>query len=184
MQKHEFLSKLKVTIQAKFQEIMAGKPHDQKFLNYGDSETLCFVVQNVFRNRLNNVVPPQVEAACHLSKAVLAPSAKEKIRLIKAAVGLAGGATGMAMIISALAMALHWGASVTTLVIAFFTGTALTGPICIGAAGLAAIAIAGYFAFSGSPEKDTEHFLNALTGSVCKASEVVWDQHQDMLSRD
>jgi hypothetical protein len=46
---------------------------------------------------------------------------------------------------------------------------------------VAIAAIAGYFALSGNPEKDTERFLEALKKSSQEAANAIWPEYNDRL---
>jgi hypothetical protein len=176
----KFQARLASSIDAKFAEVVAGKPDGKKHFTYTDGITLTTSVRNIFRNKLDTV-PPQVEAACKLSEAVLAPSRAEKQSLIKAAVGLAGGTTGIVMIIGALGTALGWGAGVVASVTAFFVGSALVVPLLWTTIGVAVTAIAGYYAFTSSAETDTERFLNVLKSTTSEAVASVWPECKQQL---
>ncbi|MBM3273125.1 hypothetical protein FJY94_07785 [Candidatus Kaiserbacteria bacterium] len=73
---------------------MNDKANGDRFLTFTDSQILTASVRNLFKNALD-AVPPQIEAACKLSEAILAPSATEREQLIKSAVGIGGGAAGI-----------------------------------------------------------------------------------------
>lgn len=175
-----FGSRLENTIAAKFGEIMASKPPGAKFLNYSDAQTLTAMVRNVFRRRLN-VVPNQIEIALTLSEAVLAPSTREKIELLKKASGIAGGAGGIAMIITGIGLALGWGAGAIAAIKAWLVGGAFLGPVGWITGGIALAAIAAYFALTDDQAKDTERFINALKGGLKEAITPVWADFGDRL---
>lgn len=172
-----FKSALESTIQVKFAEIMRGKIEANKHLVYADAKILTASVRNVFRAPLG-FVPPQVEAACKLSEAVLAPSAQEKMDLIKAVIGIGGTSAGVALIIAGVGTALGWGASVVTTVVAFFVGSPTLGPLGAGLAGVILAGIATYFATSGSEAKDTERFMDVLNSSTDRAVDAIWLEHE------
>lgn len=175
-----FNAALGSTIDVKFAEIMNGKTVENKFLNYVDSQILTATVRNVFKNALD-VVPPQVEAACKMSEAILAPSALEREQLIKSAVGIGGGAAGIGMIIAGIGGALGWGAGVIASVSAFFVGTSLAGPAGWAIAGITLAGIAAYFATTSNETKDTERFMNVLKSSTERAVEAIWPEHEATL---
>lgn len=100
-----FKAALESTIDAKYAEIMRGKTDADRFLTYIDGQILTASVRNVFKGTLR-VTPPQVEAACNLSDAILAPSNEERQRLLKTAVGTGGGVAGIGMVIAGVASAL------------------------------------------------------------------------------
>lgn len=177
-----FQSALDSTIDIKFAEIIKTKPEKENFLNFIDSQIMTASVRNVFKNALG-AVPPQIEAACKLSEAILAPSALEREQLIKSAVGIGGGAAGVGMIIAGVGGALGWGAGVIASVSAFFVGTSLAGPAGWAIAGITLAGIAAYFATTSNQMKDTERFLNVLKSSCSRAVEAIWPEHQGALIR-
>lgn len=182
MTSDEFKATLESTIDAKFAEIMKSKAEADRHLTYIDAVTLTTAVRNIFKHKLR-VTPPQVEAACKLSEAVLAPTSAERQNLIKAAVGAAGGAAGIAMIIGGIGAALGWGAGVIATVTAFFVGSAIAGPAAWIVAGVAIAAIAGYFAFTGNKHTDTERFMSVLKNSSSQAVDAIWSQYESDLSK-
>ena len=170
-----FSSALDGTIDAKFAEIMSSKVDADKYLTFVDSKILTATVRNVFKNALG-AVPPQIEAACKLSEAILAPSALEREQLIKSAAGICGGAAGIGMIIAGIGGALGWGAGVIASVSAFFVGTSIAGPAGWAVAGITLAAIAAYFATTSNEAKNTERFLNVLKSSISRAVEAIWPE--------
>lgn len=175
-----FTSALDSTIDVKFAEIMSCKADTDKFLTFVDSQILTASVRNVFKNALD-VVPPQIEAACKLSEAILAPSAQEREQLIKSAAGIGGGAAGIGMIIAGIGGALGWGAGIIASVSAFFVGTSLAGPAGWAIAGVTLAGIAAYFATTSNQTKDTERFLNVLKSSTGRAIEAIWPEYETAL---
>ncbi|MEI7828083.1 MAG: hypothetical protein WCI87_09925 [Euryarchaeota archaeon] len=179
----EFKATLESTIDAKHADIMRSKAGvDKQYLSYFDAVTMTTAVRNIFKNKLR-VTPPQVEAACKLSEAVLAPTAKERENLIRATFGMAGGAAGIAMIIGGIGAALGWGAGVVAVVVAFFVGSSIAGPAAWMVAGAAIAAIAGYFALTGNKGTDTERFMNVLKNSTAQAVDAIWQQYEGDLSK-
>lgn len=176
-----FKSALDSTIDVKYAEIMSSKA-DDKFLTFVDSQILTASVRNVFKIALD-AVPPQIEAACKLSEAILAPSALEREQLIKSAVGIGGGAAGIGMIIAGVGSALGWGAGIIASVSAFFVGTSLAGPAGWAIAGVTLAGIAAYFATTSNKTTDTERFLNVLKSSTSRAVEVIWPEYEAALVR-
>jgi len=178
--RERFTSALHSTIDVKFAEIMSGKADAEKCFTFVDGQILTSTVRNVFRNAID-VVPVQIEAACKLSEAILAPSVQEREQLIKSAVGIGGGAAGIGMIIAGIGGALHWGTSVIGSVIALFTGTSFTGPVGWTIAGVTLAGIAAYFAVTSSEATDTERFLNVLKSSIDRATEAIWPEYETAL---
>lgn len=177
-----FKAALESTIDAKFAEILRGKGNENRYLCYVDGQIMTTAVRNVFKHALGTV-PSQVETACTLSEAILAPSAQEREQLIKSAVGIGGGAAGIGMIIAGIGGALGWGAGVIASVTAFFVGTSLAGPIGWMIAGVTLAGIAAYFATTSNRATDTERFLNVLKGSTSRAIEVIWPEHEAALMK-
>lgn len=175
-----FTSRLDSTIDVKFAEIMRGKADTDKFLTFVDGQILTAAVRNVFKNALD-VVPPQMEAACKLSEAILAPSAQEREQLIKSVVAIIGGTTSIGMIIAGIGGALGWGAPIVASVSAFFFGTSVAGPAGWVVSGVALAGIAAYFATTGNQAKDTERFLNVLKSSTSHAIEAIWPEYETAL---
>lgn len=177
-----FKAALDSTIDVKFAEVMNGKANGDKFLTFTDSQIFTASVRNVLKNALD-AVPPQIEAACKLSEAILAPSATEREQLIKSAVGIGGGAAGIGMIIAGVGSALGWGAGVIASVSAFFVGTSLAGPAGWAIAGITLAGIAAYFATTSNHATDTERFLNVLKSSTSRAVEAIWPEHEAALMK-
>ena len=180
--RERFQSALKSTIDVKFAEIMVSKKESEAYLTYIDAQILTAKVRAIFKNVLT-VTPPQVEAACLLSEAILAPSTKDKENKIKAAVGVAGGTAGIGIVIGAIGTALGWGAGIVAGFTAAIVGTSFAGPIGWGIAGLSLAAIAGYFASTSNNQTDTERFLLVLKSSTEKAVDAIWTQYSTELSR-
>lgn len=178
----KFKAALESTIDLKFAEVMKSRPDTDKYLTYVDAQILTASVRNIFKTILS-FTPPQVEAACLLSEAILAPSAQEKQNQIKAAIGLSGGTAGIAMVIGGVATALGWGAGVAASVSAFFIGTSMTGPVGWMIAGVSLAAVAGYFATTSNKQTDTERFINVLKSASAKAVDAIWEQYGDELSK-
>lgn len=175
-----FKSALDSTIDVKYAEIMSGKANADMFLTFVDSQILTASVRNVFKNALD-AVPAQIEAACKLSEAILAPSALEREQLIKSAVGIGGGAAGIGMIIAGVGGALGWGAGIIASVSVFFVGTSLAGPAGWAIAGITLAGIAAYFATTSNKATDTERFLKVLKCSTSRAVDAIWAEYETSL---
>lgn len=178
----KFKAALESTIDVKFADILRTKKDAEAYLTYVDAQTMTASVRNIFKSALS-VTSPQVDAACMLSEAVLAPTAVEKQKLIKSSVGVSGGATGIGIVIGAIGSALGWGTPAYMGFITFFTGTAIAGPIGLGVAGLSLAAIAGYFASTSNNQTDTERFLRVLKSATARAVDTIWEQHEIELSK-
>lgn len=178
----KFKAALESTIDVKFADIMRSKKESEAFLTYIDAQTMSASVRNIFKSALT-VTPPQVDAACMLSEAILAPSTTEKEKQIKAAVGVAGGTAGIGIVIGAVGSALGWGAGVIATFTAAVAGSSVAGPIGWGIAGLSLAAVAGYFASTSNNQTDTERFLRVLKSSTARAVDAIWEQRETELSR-
>ncbi len=180
---NRFKSLLKATIDKQLGEILSQKPEGKKHLNYVDAITITSYVRNIFIDRLG-MCPDQVAAACELSKAVLAPSAKERMKLIKAAISIGGGTAGISMIVSGVCMAAGLGAGMAAKVVALFVGASLGGPVALISIGVAVAAIAGYIALTGNPQKDTQRFIESLTEGLNRSVDAIWEEHGKELMKN
>lgn len=180
--RNKFKAALESTIDVKFADIMRSKKDLEAFLTYIDAQTMTASVRNIFKSVLT-VTPPQVDAACMLSEAVLAPTTVEKEKQIKAAVGVAGGTAGIGIVIGAIGSALGWGAGVIATFTAAVAGSSVAGPIGWGIAGLSLAAVAGYFASTSNKQTDTERFLRVLKSSTARAVDAIWEQYEKQLSK-
>jgi hypothetical protein len=183
MKKDTFSAILEQTVQAKFAELISKKDIKEKYLNYIDAVTLTSSVRNIFIHKIE-FVPPQVDAACKMAEAILAPSAAERTNLLKAAVAVGGGSAGIGMIIGGIGAALGWGAGAIEAVTVFFTGAALLGPIGWIIGGVTIAAVAGYFAIASTNEQKSEKFLTVLISGVKQATDIIWEEYKDQLSKD
>lgn len=178
----KFKAALESTIDLKFSELLRSKPDAEKYLNYIEAQVLTATVRNIFKTVLS-FTPPQVDAACRISEAILAPSAQEKQNQIKAAIGLAGGTAGIGMVIGGVGAALGWGASMIATVTAAFVGSSIAGPAGWIIAGVSLAAIAGYFATTSNKQTDTERFINVLKTSTARSVDACWAQYETELSK-
>ena len=179
MNKEEFKAILKITIEAKILELL--KKRNTNCLLYPDAMEITHMVRNIFITALGSV-PNEIEVACLLSDAVLAPSKREKEELIKKAKALSTGVVGLIAIISAIATALGWGLGIKAAIIAWFAGTSMLGPIGLGMAGVTALVIAGYFMFSDDKEELLEKYKRALENGLNHAVDEIWEEHKEKLS--
>lgn len=160
-----------------FSTLMANKSKDDVF-TLSDGENIVTALLTVVKKDYGET-PPVFKAACDLSLAIVAPSQIEKIKYIKSAVGVAGGVTGIGMVISALGTVLGWGAGVIASIKAFFVGVSLAGPIAIATLGLIIAGIATYFAFSKDDNATlAQKFKEALIKQTEKAVETTWNQYK------
>lgn len=174
MKKESFIAEVKTTIDVKRAEITAKKSEDT-MMSYFDLLIITLAVRNIFKNRLS-VIPKQVEVACLLAEAAMAPTTAERCNRIKAAIGIGGGVAGLAMVIGGIVLALGWGAGVVSAICGWFAGTSMLGPIGWIASGVAVAGIAGYFAFSGDDASRSERAINALKNGMEGAIEAIWPE--------
>lgn len=178
--KDKFKGLLQTTIDVTINEIVSQKTSENKALNYIDSKTISLKIRNLFNKELS-YIPNEIETVCYLTEAILSPSVKEKIELIKKAVGVGGSLAGIGAIIAGIAAALGWGASVTTAVVTFFTGVAIAGPLAWVLGGVGIAVIAGYFALSNDDYKNDEKYRRALKESLNRAIDEIWEREKDKL---
>lgn len=178
----KFVSAVESTIDIKFASIMERKAKDEEFLTYVDGQIITASVRNIYRNAIG-FTPPEIDAACKLSEAVLAPSAEERKNLIRAAAGVAGGTAGIGMILGGIGVALGWGAGVGAAITGWLVGTAMAGPIGWIMAGVTLAGISSYFAVSADRQVSSESFINALKASVGAATTSIWSEHEGPLTQ-
>lgn len=206
----KFVSQLTLSINQKFAEVLAAnqakaaaqaqqasdgkngkdKEEDPAVLSMLDAATITNYVRGVFMQRLQ-CVPEQIEAACVLSEATVAPSTIMRLKLIKRAIGIGGGLAGLGTIAGAIMVALGVG-TVTTApaiwasIVAYFTATTMStpvlGPLAIGLLGAGVAGVSIYFAASGDAAERAEKFRKALTESCKKAVAQCWDEFGEKLS--
>lgn len=164
--KQLLFSQLKIIIRERVSEVLAEK--EKKVLHFHEAEEITGLIEGFFL-RFGGKVPNDIESTLKLSLATIAPTQKERIKLLKAVVGISGGTTGIAMIVGGIGLALGWGSGVVAAVVTFFTGASLAGPIAWVAGGVGVATIAAYFALSSNEEANTERFLSALKGGLRKA---------------
>ena len=157
--------------------IMERKSQGEVF-TLSDGEKIVEALLAVVKKDYNKI-PPEFKAACDLSLAIIAPSALEKTRYIKSAVGVAGGMAGIGSVLGALSMVMGWGAGVLAAIKAFFIGVSLTGPIALAVGGLTIAGIATYFAFAKDDNATlAQKFNEALVKQTEKAVETTWNQYK------
>ncbi len=178
--KDKFKGLLQTTIEVTINKIVSQKTSENKALNYIDSKTISLTIRNLFNKELS-YVPDEIETVCCLTEAILSPSLKIKIELLKKAVGVGGGLAGISAIITGIAGALGWGASVITSFTTFFTGVALAGPLAWVLGGVGIATIAGYFALSNDEYKNDEKYRKALKEALNSAIDNIWDREKDKL---
>jgi len=179
-----FFEQVHAQIDAKAVELIAGKEEESAYLGYDEFRVVTARVRGLFRERLGEV-PREVDAACALSEAVLAPTRQETIRLLKTVLTLAGGASGIAMVLSGVGVALGWSAGVVASVTAILGAAGLAGPMgwVVGGAGVAGIAT--YFMVArNNPALNSEKALEALHAGLRKAEPVLMEEYRSRLQED
>ena len=172
--KEDFKRNLAYTIDCCFCEEMQ-KRSDGK-LTYTGVQTILARVRTFFKEQLNTI-PPEIERCCLLSEALAAPGEMAKIELLKAAVGIGGGTSGVVAILAAIGSILGWGQSAWAAVVIFFTGASLTLPLIAAGGGAILVAMSMYFMLSGSDAQRSEKFLKALKNGCCAAVDDMWNKH-------
>ena len=157
----------------------SGEVTSRRVLDYDDALVLTANIREIFVKAIR-VVPEQVEVACLVAEAFLAPTAAERKRLIKEAAKY-GGVAGIGLIVAAACAAVGLGHGMIGLILAFLIGP--HAPLGLLLAGVSLGAVAAYFALTGNPEVDTERFLKAIRGGLGKAIKEIWVQHGEKLSR-
>lgn len=172
----KFKAALESTIDIKFAEVISVKPGPEKFLTYIDAQILAASVRNIFKTVLT-FTPPQVEFACNLSEAILAPSSQKKKNMFKAAIGFIGGTVGIGMVIGGVYRILGWNENILEKTAHKLGLHSHQGAVALIIAGISVAAIAGYFAMTSNKETDTERFLKVFKSATAKAVDAIWEQH-------
>ncbi len=149
-------------------------------LSYAGAQNILANVRIVFKER-TGVIPAEVEKACLLSEAIVAPSQINKIRLLKTAGAIGGSVAGIVTIIAQIGIILGWGKGVIAAVTAFFIGTSFTAQYIATGIAAAVTGLAIYFMVSGNDAERSEKFLKALKGSCCAAVDSMWDEYGSKL---
>jgi hypothetical protein len=149
---------------------------------YNEGKIVVSSVNDFFLKNLG-IVPKQIKVACDLSLVFLAPSAKEKEKLLKDILLIAGGIGGIAAILGGIGMAAGWGAGVIAKIIAWFAGTSMSGPLGWIIGGITLATIVGYFYFKKEDgATEAEKFEKILIGGLDKAIDEIWAEHGIKLS--
>ena len=165
-------------IDAKARELVEGEEGSAAVLSFDAFKIVTARVRGLYRERLGEV-PREVDAACTLSEAVLAPTKQETIRLLKTVFTLVGGASGIAVVLSGVGVALGWSAGVLAGVTAVFTAAGIAGPVgwAMGAGGIAGIA--AYFMLTrNDPAANSAKALEALHQSLQKAEPMLAEEYR------
>ena len=167
-----FCQRLSRTVREQFVEVMhqeEGRPSG----GYFRALMLSQRIQNIFVNQLGSV-PQEVQLACKLSEMIVAPDTMERARLLRTAVGCAGCAVGIGMILGAIGSVLGWGTGALAAVKAWLIGSPMFGPIAMMASGACIAAIATYWVYSGTEAEHQQKFCEALDRSLQEAVRAIW----------
>ena len=173
----ELQTQMNQIITVKKHQILAQKPVEAQYLNYTDFNDLCDAVkQNYCEYMQAKEVPKPIEAVCHIALAVVSPSMRIRIKHIKMAKALLAGMAGITAILSGVAIALGWTATVLETVVAFFVGGAVFGPIVLVVGGIGLFGIAAYFAYAAKDPTDLSDKAEAtLRETLKKTIAELWE---------
>lgn len=149
-------------------------------ISYNDGKNIVEFVEMVFVKHLG-FTPKQIKAACALALTFIAPSTKEKVKLLKSVGSIMAGLAGLASIVTGIGLACGWGAGTIAAIMAWFTGVSMLGPIAWIVTGTSVVVIAGYFYFSSDDATDAERFENVLKGGLDKAIDEIWREYGDKI---
>ncbi len=175
--REKFKSMLVSMVDGNVANIARNKDPKEQHMSYIDAKMLSAQISNFFLQKIGST-PPQIGVALNLSEAVLAPSTAERIQLIKAAVGIAGGVAGIGLVVNGIFLALGVGAGLIASIQAFFVGVAVSGPLGWILGGITLATLAGYFALMGSDERaKTEEYIKVLKVGLSSAVDAIWPEH-------
>lgn len=170
---------LMFAIDTAYAEIVTKKDADHQYVTYHELQAICHLVKNFFVSRVGDNVK-EIDSACELALAVLAPDAVTRLKHVKMAYSMLSGLAGVTAIITGIGLALGWGAGVIQAVIVFFAGAPTAGPMGLAAAGLALMGIAAYFFFSNEDEIGLSNkAMKALKDGIKAALPEVWKSYGD-----
>ena len=152
-------------------------------ISYNEGKNIVEFVEMVFFKHLG-FAPKQIQAACTLALTFIAPSTKEKIKLLKKVIITMSGIAGLGAIITGIGLACGWGAGAIAAISAWFAGVSILGPIAWIVSGTAIAVIAGFFYFSSDDAKDAEKFEKALLGGLDKAIDEIWPEYGDKIDNN
>ncbi|MEG0837309.1 MAG: hypothetical protein RSE01_07935 [Akkermansia sp.] len=150
-------------INSKVSEILTKKSSHQKYLDWTEMKEVCLSVKDACIKQFDEV-PKGVEMACYFAEAVLAPGKQNKVKLIKKALSLGSGVSGLTMILTGIGAALGWGTGIVGFIIIFCTGMAL--PLTLVGVGITLTVIASYFYFNDGSEVLSNKAIDALSKGV------------------
>lgn len=153
--------------------------------DYMDQASFSPVVGGVcleFERRVGHE-PPIVKAACLMAQAAMEPDKARREQFVKQAAAVSGGATGIAMVIAGIGMALGWSQGMIHAAIAAFVGVHLLGPIAWIVGGLTLTGVAGLLLFKkDNPKARAENAERVLISGVDEAIEHLWPKYGEQLS--
>ncbi len=182
MEKEQFKDLLNHTISAEIIGALAHKEEGKKYLSYAEAKVVTHTINAIFMSNIGSI-PKQIDAACSLANAILAPSKVKRERLMKHMKGSVCGICGLALILGSIATALGWGDGVIAAVIVFIVGVSWLGLIACGVVGAIFACVAGYFFVSNDEEEKTERYEKVLSAGVLKAVDIIWDEYKEGLSK-
>lgn len=164
-------------IDTAYAEIVTKKDAEHQYVTYHELQAICHLVKNFFISRVGEPVKA-VDGACELALAVLAPDTVTRLNHVKMAYSFIGGLAGVGAIVTAVGLALGWGAGIISTITAFFVGTSFTGPLALGLMGLAAVGVAAYFAFNNDSEIERSNkAMRVLKDGIKGALPEIWKEH-------
>lgn len=123
-------------------ELIAKKPKGKQFLEASDIDELGVMIRSFWSQHCDEL-PAEFDSVISFACAAVERDKMKKLEYIRKALSAALAAGGIAAIISAVGLALGWGASLISSVVSFFAGISLTGPIALAVIGGVATIIAG-----------------------------------------
>ena len=176
----EFRTKFLFAVDSAIDRRMASKLNGE-FFAYEDAHDVCSRVRAFFTKAIG-LVPPEIEGSCLIGETLVAPTMIEKMDLLKKCVAVSGPCTGVAMIIGGVGLILGWGTGVVAAIIAWFTGTSLTGPLALIFGGVGIATIATYFAFTDDRSTHGAKFRELMRKSLTDSIHLVWGKYSSALS--
>ena len=152
-------------------------------ISYNEAKNIVHFVEMVFVKHLG-FTPKQITAACSLALTFLAPTTKEKVKLLKKVVTTMSGIAGLAAIITGIGLACGWGVGIIKAIVLWFIGPSIFGPIAWIVSGTSIVVIAGYFYFASDDAKDAERFEKVLTAGLDKAIDEIWPEYGDKIDNN
>ncbi len=170
MTTEDFIADMERELSNRAADLISAKPEQEKYISLADLRIITSALKDRCRMQLEEM-PKQVDVACLLAEAVLAPM-QEKAALLKKVYALTGRMKGTGAIISAVGTALGWSRSVISVVVALYLGTSLVGALGV-------TALVGYFLFAGTPAEQADKALNVLRKGVYTALQEYFKAHPD-----